>query len=200
MILVTGAGGWLGAELTKNLLENNYTVRALNNIETDKLKELKKIYKDRLEIILGDICDEELIKTSLKDVKQVYHLAAKVHCIPTNKEEEKSFFKVNTEATKNIFNECVNYKVERVIFFSTVSVYENSNNVVNINSNRNPNTIYGTSKLKAEKIANQLYQEKGLPITIIEPVTVYGEGDVGNFKKLDNMIKKGICVKFGRKK
>lgn len=197
MILVTGAGGWLGSELTKQLLEQGNTVRALNNIETFNLTKLKEKYNDKLEIVLGDICDEDCLNKSINGVEKVFHLAAKVHCVPTNKDEEENFYKINTLASEKIFEKCLENSVKRVIFFSTVSVYGTSDKEISTTSPKNPNTVYGKSKLKAEEIANKLYKQKGLPITIIEPVTVYGEGDVGNFAKLEKMIKKGLCVKFG---
>ena len=197
VILITGAGGWLGSELTKQLLEKGKKVRALNYNETENLKKLKEQYKENLEIIIADICNETIIKEALKGVDTLYHLAAKVHVIPTNKEEEKEFYKVNTEASEILFKQSIENNVQRVIFFSTVSVYKQSNEEISINSIKDPITVYGKSKLEAEKIANKLYKEKGLPITIIEPVTVYGEGDVGNFKKIEKLIDKGICIRFG---
>lgn len=200
MILITGAGGWLGSELTEQLLKKGNKIRALNNIETESLKRLKEEYKDNLEIVLGNICNENDVRNSMVGIKQVYHLAAKVHFIPTNRSEEEDFFNINTSATERIFEECIKNNVERVVFFSTVSVYEQTNNLINENSNKNPITVYGKSKLEAEKIANKLYEEQKLPITIIEPVTVYGNGDVGNFKKLENLIQKGLCVRFGNGK
>lgn len=197
VILITGAGGWLGSELTKQLLERGNNVRALNFNETESLKNLKEKYNDRLEIVLGDICNIEVIKQSMQQVDVVYHLAAKVHSVPTNKKEEEIFYKVNSDATKVIFEQALENNVKRIIFFSTVSVYKQSNEEITTNSLKEPNTIYGKSKLKAEMIANKLYKEKNLPVTIIEPVTVYGEGDVGNFKKLEKLAQKGICVKLG---
>ena len=197
MILITGAGGWLGSELTKQLLERKEEIRAFNYIETESLKKLKEKYPKNLDIIIGDICDNDKMEEALENIDTIYHLAAKVHIVPTNKEEELEFYKVNTEATKNIFEKALEKNIKRVIFFSTVSVYEQTDNEININSRKDPNTIYGKSKLEAEKIANELYTKDKLPITIIEPVTVYGEGDVGNFKKLENLIQKRICVRFG---
>lgn len=200
MILITGAGGWLGSELTKQLLEKNEKIRAFNYVETESLKKLKSQYPENLDIIIGNICDNDKLEESLENVDVIYHLAAKVHVVPTNKEEEQEFYKINTEATKNIFEKAVQKNIKRVIFFSTVSVYEQLNDKITVNSVKNPNTIYGKSKLEAEKIGNDLYNKKNLPITIIEPVTVYGEGDVGNFRKLENLIKKRICIRFGNGK
>ena len=198
IILVTGAGGWLGSELTKQLLEQGNKVRALNFNETESLKELKAKYGEKLEIVLGDICNTEIVDNTMKQVDVVYHLAAKVHCVPTNKEEEEAFYKVNADASKNIFEKALENNVKRIIFFSTVSVYKQSNEIITTNSIKEPNTAYGKSKLEAENIANKLHKERQLPITIIEPVTVYGEGDVGNFRKIESLIKKGICVRFGK--
>jgi len=200
MILITGAGGWLGSELTKQLLEKNEKIRAFNYIETESLKKLKKQYPENLDIMIGNICDNDKLEEAFKDIDTVYHLAAKVHIVPTNKEEELEFYKINTEASKNIFEKSVENNIKRIIFFSTVSVYEQTDKKITVTSPKRPNTIYGKSKLGAEEIANKLYNQKGLPITIIEPVTVYGEGDIGNFRKLENLIKKRICIRFGNGK
>ena len=60
-ILVTGAGGWLGSELTERLLEQGNDVRALVLFTSNKLKKLKDEYLNNLEIIEGDICDNEIL-------------------------------------------------------------------------------------------------------------------------------------------
>ena len=200
LVLITGAGGWLGTELTLQLLLQGKKVRAFNKTETESLKKLKTQFEDMLEIVLGDITVSEQIEKAMKDVKEVYHLAAKVHFIPTNKREEEEFYTVNTEATRQLFDYCTKYKVERVIFFSSVSVFEKSENLISENSKKNPDTIYGKSKLEAEKIGKTYFEKYNLPITIIEPVTVYGEGDVGNFAKLEKMAKKGFLISFGKQK
>lgn len=196
-ILITGAGGWLGSQLTERLLEEGNYVRAFVLFTSDKLKKMKKNYSNKLEIIEGDICDCKVVDESLKDIEVVYHLAAKVHSLPKNKEDEDEFFKINTNGSENIFNSCVKNNVNRVIFYSTVAIYGERDEEITIKSKFNPVTAYGKSKLKAEEFGMKLFREKGLPITIIEPVTVYGGDDVGNFEKLKKLAKKGILVRFG---
>lgn len=199
-ILITGAGGWLGSELTENLLKEGNFVRAFVLFTSSRLNELKNKYADKLQIIEGDICDEYLVNESLKDVDIVYHLAAKVHSLPKNKKDEEDFFKINTEGSKILFNNCINNNIKRVIFYSTVSIYGESEYEINSESKVNPITAYGKSKLKAEQFGMKLFKERGLPITIIEPVTVYGGDDVGNFEKLKSLASKGILVRFGNGK
>lgn len=196
-VLVTGAGGWLGSELTERLLECGNEVRAFVLSSSKKLNELKKIYPSLLEIVEGDICNKSTVNRCLEGIDEVYHLAAKVHSLPKNKSDEDEFFKINTEATKQLFELCIIHKIKRVIFYSSVSVYGESENIIDIHSPKNPSTAYAKSKLMAEQIGINLYKEKGLPITIIEPVTVYGGEDVGNFEKLKKLINKRVVPRFG---
>ncbi|WP_195964492.1 NAD-dependent epimerase/dehydratase family protein [Clostridium cuniculi] len=196
-ILITGAGGWLGSELTERLLEEGNYIRAFVLFSSKKLDELKIKYNDLLEIVQGDICSMESVNEALNGIEQVYHLAAKVHSLPKNKKEEEQFFKINTEASEQLFELCLEHKVKRVIFYSSVSVYGESEEFIDVNSPKNPVTPYAKSKLMAEEVGLKLFKEKGLPITIIEPVTVYGGEDVGNFEKLKNLVNKGFVPRFG---
>lgn len=196
-ILITGAGGWLGSELTERLLKQGNSIRAFVLFSSKKLDELKLKYNDLLEIVEGDIFSRESVNEALNGIEQVYHLAAKVHSLPKNKEEEQQFFKINTEASKQLFELCIEHDVKRVIFYSSVSVYGESEEIIDVNSPKNPVTPYAKSKLMAEEIGLRLFREKGLPITIIEPVTVYGGDDVGNFEKLKKLANRGIVPIFG---
>lgn len=196
-ILITGAGGWLGSELTERLLEQGNSIRAFVLFSSKKLEQLKLKYNDLLEIVEGDICSRESVNKALNGIEQVYHLAAKVHSLPKNKDEEQQFFKVNTEASEQLFELCLEHSVKRVIFYSSVSVYGESEEIIDVNSPKNPVTPYAKSKLMAEEIGLRLFSEKGLPITIIEPVTVYGGDDVGNFEKLRKLVNKGFIPRFG---
>lgn len=196
-ILITGAGGWLGSELTEQLLKQGKEIKALVLFTSPKLTNLKNKYKKQLEVIEGDICSEEIIEKALKEVNKVFHLAAKVHCQPKNEKDIQDFFKINAEASKLLFDKCLEKKVERVIFYSSVSVYGESEEIISVNSPKNPVTPYAKSKLQAEEYGMKLYREKGLNITVIQPVTVYGGDDVGNFEKMRVFSEKGFLPRFG---
>lgn len=196
-VLITGAGGWLGSELTEKILEQGEDVRALVLSPSKKLDRLKEKFNNQLEIVVGNICNQDFVNKSLDGIDIVYHLAAKVHSLPKNKEEENQFFEINTHATEQLFNICLEKNIHRVIFYSSVSVYGESEEVIDINTPKNAVTPYAKSKLMAEEIGLKLFREQGLPLTIIQPVTVYGGDDVGNFEKLKSLINKGVVVRFG---
>lgn len=196
-ILITGAGGWLGSELTERILEQGNSIRAFVLFSSKRLDKLKVKYGNLLEVVEGDICNKNDVDKCLEGIEVVYHLAAKVHSLPKNKADEDQFFKINTEATEQLFELCLNHKVKRVVFYSSVSVYGESEEVIDVNTSKNPVTAYAKSKLIAEEVGLRLFKEKGLPITIIEPVTVYGGDDVGNFEKLKNLVNKGFVPRFG---
>lgn len=197
-ILITGASGWLGSELTERLLEEGNSIRAFVLLPSKKLHDLKERYSNLLEVFQGNICDKASVDKALENIEIVYHLAAKVHSLPKNKLEEEEIFNINAEATRNLFELCIEHNVKRVIFYSSVSVYGESERIIDINSPKNPVTAYAKSKLVAEEIGLTLYKEKELPIVIIEPVTVYGGDDIGNFEKLKMLISKGIVPRFGK--
>lgn len=196
--LVTGAGGWIGLELVKSLLDNNYIVKALVRKSNEDLEKLKIIAKENLNIIIGDMSEIEAWRNELENVDLLFHLAAKVHSKPNNKEEEKEFYLINRDYTNNLFDKAIEYNIKKVIFVSTVAVYGNhGDKIININSNRRPKTPYAISKNEAELYGMRLYKEKNFPLIIVQPVTVYGGRDRGNFKKLYDLGNKGILVKFG---
>ena len=196
--LVTGAGGWIGLELVKQLLDDGQKVKALDRSFSVSLNKLKEQYKDRLLVIKGEMTKISDWKDELKDVDYLFHLAAKVHSKPNNKEEEKEFYLINRDCTKELFDIALEYKVGKVIFVSTVAVYgKHGNTVINVNTVRKPETPYAISKNEAEMYGLKLYENYKFPISIVQPVTVYGGNDRGNLKKLYNLAKKGIIVRFG---
>ena len=85
-VLVTGGAGVIGSHLVDRLLEDGVAVRVLDNLSTGSLENLQvaagqhlrngSTNGSRLEIIIGDIRDRELLRKALRNVKYVFHMAA----------------------------------------------------------------------------------------------------------------------------
>lgn len=192
MILVTGASGYIGYILTKELLKENNKVRAFCHNKTEKMNRLKNEYSESLEICYGDISKIENFNELLKNIDVIYHLAAELK-LNENMEE------INTNATKKVFENCLRYNVKKVVFFSTVAVYKTGEEI-SINSYKEPNNMYGRTKLEAEKIGQELYKKKGLPLIVLEPSIVYGEIFKGTIGKIENRANNGYCLRVGNGK
>ena len=99
-VLVTGAYGFLGNYVVKELLDNNYTVVAFGR-NKQKMLNLKKQYPT-IELIYGDLCNPSDCKKALKGIDAVTHLGA----LSTVWGKRSDFIKTNVEGTKNILEGC----------------------------------------------------------------------------------------------
>ena len=78
-ILVTGGAGFIGSHLVGQLLAKGHAVWVIDNLSTGSLENLREYRgQGKLTFIRGDIRDGELVQLVIKDVDQVYHLAAAV--------------------------------------------------------------------------------------------------------------------------
>lgn len=198
MILITGANGWIGIELTSRVLKEGERVRAFCHKEDEKIIKLKRIYGEKLEIIYGDIQDINEYEVLLEGIDTVYHLAAKIKKNADSPEEENEIYNINVNASKILFERCIQYHVKKIIFVSTVAVYKTSKKLIDIYSKKEPTTIYGKTKLEAEQIGLELYRTQGLPIIIIEPSTVYGDNSQGSVGKMIERANRGNCIRIGK--
>ncbi len=75
-MLVTGGSGFIGSNLVEYLLDLNYRVRVMDNLETGNIMYLD-LHNPNLEFMLGDILDLQVLKKAITpDVTAIYHLAA----------------------------------------------------------------------------------------------------------------------------
>lgn len=184
-ILVTGATGCLGYHIVEKLLELDCNeVRCIaRSSESLEFQE-----NDKVKIFIGRLSDTELISRTLQDIDIVIHCAAKVHSYAKTQADNEEFYSTNVKDTIHLFEECNRCKVERVIFVSTVAVYENLQ-VIDEKTLKSPQTTYGKSKLLAEEHALKLWKDQGFPVTVLQLATLFGERDRGNFKNLCKLIK-----------
>jgi UDP-N-acetylglucosamine 4,6-dehydratase len=134
--LITGGTGVIGYSLCKRIINMGGYVIVLSRSET-KLNKLKEKYNE-IEIVVGDICDKQLVRNTIKKVDGVFHLAAVAEGMQTGKPIES--IKTNIIGSLNVLEESSN--VDFVLGIS-------SDKVVQVSGN------YGATKFLMEKLFNQ---------------------------------------------
>lgn len=115
MILVTGATGFLGAELVKQLTDQNIMVRAIRR-SSSKIPPLLQ-NNTLVTWHIADINEPETLADAFEDITKVYHCAATVSFDPKDKAK---LLKINIEGTANIVNLCLENNV-RLLHVSSIA-------------------------------------------------------------------------------
>jgi len=164
-ILVTGASGFIGSYLVKDLLNQGHTLHTFTR--------KKDFTIEGTETFTGDIKDINSLKPAFKDVDAVIHNAAYAN----DWGKKKIFFEANVNGTRNIADACIKYGVNRLLYTSTAGIYGFPNSLTPIKeedgATPKPLNPYGASKIESEKL---LQQYNDLKITIFRPPMVFGAG------------------------
>ena len=148
-ILVTGGAGYVGSVLVPALLKRNYKVRVLDNLMYGGRGLIPCLLDKNLEIIRGDVRDENVLKESLMDIDLIIHLAAIVG-YPACKKNPQLAQSVNYEAT--VLLERVRSKQVPILYGSSGSNYGAIiGQVCTEETPLNPLSLYGETKTQAER-------------------------------------------------
>jgi len=191
-ILLTGATGFLGQTLSKELSSDS----SLNISFAGRKK------PDIPACIFHQISLESLPCNNryLAGVDVVIHAAARVHVMKDNVSDPLSEFRVvNTYGTLKLAEHAAKSGVKRFIFISTIKVNGESTTGTKpftIVDKQAPEDPYGVSKAEAEQQLLELGKQTGMEIVIIRPPLVYGEGVKANFASLMKLVGKGLPLPF----
>ncbi|NVM22359.1 MAG: NAD-dependent epimerase/dehydratase family protein [Desulfobacterales bacterium] len=173
--LVTGATGFIGSSLVRELLKDSVEVRVLvrENSDTRNIDGLD------VEKAYGDIRDGEAVKAALKGCDTFYQTAALYAFWAP---DSKVFYEINVEGTKIALNVALEQGVEKVVYTSTAAAIgrHGSGTLANEESQFNlwyTGDHYMRSKYLGEVEAKKIC-EKGLPLVIVNPSGVIGVRDV----------------------
>ena len=160
-ILVTGGAGFIGSHLVDKLVELNYKVIIINKFSNKK----KKHVNPKAILYKINICDKEKVEQVFEKEKPdfVFHLAAQIDVQKAIKNPTQDIA-VNILGGLNILENCLKYKVEKIIFTSSAAVYGNYGKVpIEEESLKKPINPYGVNKLSFEKYLDyyhQVFQQK----------------------------------------
>jgi nucleoside-diphosphate-sugar epimerase len=139
--------------------------------------------------------DKEGLIEAMMDVDLVVHLAAKHRFFGVSKKE---FLLVNEEGTKNVLEAMDTQGVKKLIFYSTVAVYGETNGPTDETTEPKPNSLYGRSKLAAEEwMKKWAVLNPDRTALIIRPTVVFGPYNRGNIYRLIRQIYHRAYVPIG---
>ena len=176
VVLVTGADGFIGSHLVEHLIEEGFQVKAFvyyNSFNSwGWLDTLPKEVLNKIEIFTGDIRDPNGVRTAVKGVDMIYHLAALI-AIPYSYHSPDSYVDTNVKGTLNILQAARDYNIERVIVTSTSEVYGTALYVpIDEKHRKQGQSPYSASKIDA--LADSFFRSFNLPVTIVRPFNTFG--------------------------
>lgn len=129
---------------------------------------------DNIEVFIGDIRDPNGVRTAMKDISTVFHLAALIG-IPFSYHSPDSYIDTNVKGTLNILQAARDYNLERILITSTSEVYGTAQYVpIDENHPKQPQSPYSASKIGADAVADAFYRSFNLPVTIVRPFNTFG--------------------------
>ncbi|MDB5062320.1 MAG: nucleoside-diphosphate sugar epimerase [Mucilaginibacter sp.] len=173
MILVTGATGFLGAELAKELVQRGNTIRCTKR-PTSKIPALLAPYTTRIDWVDADLMDVFALEDALESVTEVYNCAAWVSMKQADKEP---MIRTNVNGTANLVNLCVEKSIRMVHTSSVAAVGEaKPGEMITEKHHLDPtleNDGYAISKLESEMEVWRGIAE-GLDAVIVNPTIIIG--------------------------
>ncbi|WP_304068010.1 NAD-dependent epimerase/dehydratase family protein [Pedobacter glucosidilyticus] len=193
MILITGATGFLGAQLTKQLLAHESKVRCIKRASS-VIPEILKPLHNQIDWVDADILDIADLTDAFEGITHVYHCAAYVSL---NNYNEKEMMAINVDGTANIVNLCLSFGITKLLHVSSIAALGQVKPGETITENHywdayDKNGAYAISKYRAEM---EVWRgvEEGLKVVIVNPSLIIGAG-IGKqgSGKIFETVKKGL--------
>jgi dihydroflavonol-4-reductase len=187
-ILVTGATGFTGGHLARELKRRGHQVRALVRDPGRGAA----LTAEGIELVAGNLVNAEEVRRAVAGCEMVYHIAALYR---EARHADGTYRQVNVQGTEHVLNACISEGVSRTVHCSTVGVHGEVVVPADENAPFRPLDVYQESKLEGELLARK-YIDAGLKGTIFRPVGIHGPGDT-RFLKLFRAISKGTFRMIG---
>ena len=177
-VLVTGAGGFIGSHLVERLVDLGATTKALvarNPAGSGGWPDSSPV-KDSVEVIIGDIRDEDGLQRWFRGVDTVFHLAA-LTSVPDSLWNPQSYFQTNVEGTFNVLQAAREAGVKSVVHTSSSAVYGSARYIpMDEDHPLQARSPYAATKIAADKLAESFHRSFDLPVAVIRPFNTYGPG------------------------
>jgi UDP-glucose 4-epimerase len=179
-VLVTGAAGYIGSALVKELMGDGHRIASLDNLSRGSYEYLlEHLTEDSsLKLHVGDVRDQERLEEVVRNsgVEAIVHLAA-IPGLERCRRDPNGAITTNVHGTYNVLESARECDVSRVVFTSSAAVYGNPvETPIKEGHQLRPTNLYGVTKLAAEKLLDAYHQSYGLDTVILRFGNVYGVG------------------------
>jgi nucleoside-diphosphate-sugar epimerase len=188
-IAIIGGSGFIGTELTRQLLESGRTVRILDKVQSLTYPELRRA---------ADVRDLKTLVNTLDGCDVIYNLAAEHK---DNVKPASLYQDVNVAGALNVCRAAEELGVKSIIFTSSVAVYGFAPPDTDESGELQPFNEYGRTKMEAERVYEEWQgRGDGRSLTIVRPTVVFGPRNRGNVYNLLRQMesRKFIMVGSGR--
>lgn len=177
-VLVTGSTGFIGSHLVEKLVQSGANVRAFAHYNSRNDLGLLEIIdpevRSSMDVVYGDLKDEDGVRRAVKGCEVVFHLGALV-AIPYSYRSPNDFVQTNVNGTANILNAALEYGVERFIHTSTSETYGTAQyQPIDEAHPLVGQSPYSASKISADKLAESYFLSFDLPVSTIRPFNTFG--------------------------
>ena len=183
--VVTGGAGFVGSYLVKLLVEEGHKITVIDNLHKGKKENLASVM-NKIKFEKVDIRDYESMKKILKNIDGVFHQAA-LTIVQDSFSKSEEYFDVNVNGTENIFR-LANENKFKVVYASSSAVYGHKLEMpIPENTEKNPISPYGKTKLDAEHLVEK-YSKLNTEIIGLRYFNIFGKGQTIEYA--------GVITKF----
>jgi dihydroflavonol-4-reductase len=177
-ILITGATGFIGRRLTRDLVEQGKRVRILAR----NRRKARDLFGDHVEVVVGDVVDPTSLATACRGMEVIYHIAG---IYRFGLRHRRALWKTNVEGTENLLQSASVAGVDKVIHLSSGGVLKKSSRLdatstlldeTDFPAEAPRLCFYKSSKWHAEQRV-LLWAKRGLPVAIASTTCPIGRGD-----------------------
>ena len=199
-ILITGGAGYIGSHVTEILLKKYKKVFLIDNLSTGH----RRLINKKAKFFKLNIHNKNKVNDIIKkyQIDSIIHLAANL-IIGEGQKKPKKYYKNNVLGTQKLLDACKNTTVKNFIFSSTAAIYKEGQYKVSENSIIKPKSVYGKTKIKAEKLIRKFAKNNKINYGILRYFNIAGSspsGKIGLINKNSDHLFKNFSKELMRKK